>query len=212
VVISKTVSILLQVAVGFGPVALCTYAFIKVRYLTPRVARVTGGNPALLDSNPARTAAICFIAGFGVAAFAALILWMGLRMYDFHAYMRERGIAAEAVLTNRRVEGNAMTGGHSFYVQYRFPITQGDRVSQVTSEDEVSALDDSRLSIGQRVPIRYDPAKPTISALYFQGNRTSFQIFMDVMVLPAIAAAALGTIAVAFLATSVSAFRRSRLR
>jgi hypothetical protein len=211
VAFTYTQGLLIQVAVGVIPLALFTYAFINARHRNPRPIDPARIRALQQDPNPSKTAALLLVVALVFGGIAVLLSWGSVVLFRSHTYMRDHGIPTEAVITAKPITSYVRTGT-VFYVQYQFPVAQGDHTMQVTSRNAVYPADYSNLQVGQSVPIKYDPVRPTFSVLNFERPKTNLQIFMDEFVVQGIGVAALAVFAVIVLLASIDSYRRSKYR
>jgi hypothetical protein len=144
-------------------------------------------------------AAIFLVLSAGVATFVA-------HGYNAGLYMRNHGIAASGTAIGKRYFG--WTGRRTtYFIKYRFSPIDGTvypGAPYLIRERSVSEVDYFRTTIGDPVPVLYDPRDPGHSILNISGRKTDSQILKD-----AIFFGVLGLIFVSlFCGLLASSFRR----
>ncbi|HZC17724.1 MAG TPA: DUF3592 domain-containing protein [Caulobacteraceae bacterium] len=114
--------------------------------------------------------AVALFVLFSVGLLAVLV-----DQYESQAFLRDHGVAGQAVITDKMYSDRPpRVHMRSYYLDYRFwpqspPSLTGSRVegSAIVSGPQFQAT-----SVGQVVPIRYNPQRPSQSMLYFGAPPT----------------------------------------
>jgi hypothetical protein len=131
-----------------------------------------------------------FVAMFTIAVFAVSsfgLLGLMADRYQAQAFLRDHGVAAQAVITDKTYTDRPPKGySRSYDLYFRFsPLSSTGRLvgSSVEEHDVVPASQFAATSIGQTVTIRYNPQRLSQSAIYVGSPPTDRQIIVDDMLL-----------------------------
>jgi hypothetical protein len=130
-----------------------------------------------------------FVAMFTIAVFVVStigLLAMLVDRFQAQAFMRDHGVAAQAVITDKTHTDWAPKVRTGYYLDFRFwPRSQAGRTagSGVDGHEAVSSSQFEANSIGQTVTIRYNPQRLSQSAIYVGPPPTDRQIIVGDMLM-----------------------------
>jgi hypothetical protein len=126
-----------------------------------------------------------FVATSAITVFAISSLGLAALMADrfqAQAFMRDHGVAAQAIITDKTYTDRPPKGYfRSYYLYFRFlPLPATGRPPPPDAEDHeaVTANQFAATSVGQTVTIRYNPQRLSQSQIYFAPPPTDRQMLL----------------------------------